>query len=100
MKFKSITQKAVTARFSIYEYQKIEELAEERGSNLAEILRESWRSYKKVHDLSRNLEALQNSLLKQTFDICSAVAGLNEKERAEALEELKSRSGGVQNERT
>lgn len=93
MKYKSLTQKAITARFSISEYQKIEALAEERGSNLAEILRESWRSYKKVHDLSRDLEVLQNSLLKQTFNICSAVAGLNEQERADALEELKDRNG-------
>jgi hypothetical protein len=93
MKYKSLTQKAITARFSISEYQRIEELAEENGSNLAEVIREAWRSYKKVHDLSRNLEVLQNSLLKQTFNICSAVAGLNEKERADALEELKDRNG-------
>ena len=99
MKFKSITQKAITARFSISEYQKIEELAEENGSNLAEVIREAWRKYKNEHDLSRDLDVLKTSLLKQTFDICSAVAGLSDKERSEALDELKNRVG-VDNERT
>lgn len=99
MKYKSLTQKAITARFSISEYQKIEELAEKNGSNLAEVIREAWRNYKKDHDLSRDLEKLKSSILKQTFDICSAVAGLSDKERAEALDELKNRVG-VNNERT
>jgi ribosomal protein S13 len=93
MKYKSLTQKAITARFSISEYQKIEELAEENGSNLAEVIREAWRNYKKDHDLSRDLEKLKSSILKEVFDISSAVAGLSDKERAEALDELKNRVG-------
>ncbi|MBE0459947.1 hypothetical protein [Pseudoalteromonas prydzensis] len=93
MKYKSLTQKAITARFSISEYQKIEELAEQNGSNLAEVIREAWRSYKKKDDLSKDLQKLKLELLKQTFEICSSVAGLNEHERTEAINELKKRLG-------
>tara|TARA_R110001583_G_scaffold19264_1_gene75574 strand:+ start:1797 stop:2099 length:303 start_codon:yes stop_codon:yes gene_type:complete len=100
MKYKSLTQKAITARFSITEYQKIEELAEQNGSNLAEIIRDAWRSYKKESDNSQDLEKLKTSLLKQTFEVCSAVAGLSEDERVEAIAELKDRLGGLNHERT
>ncbi|WP_076920533.1 hypothetical protein [Pseudoalteromonas sp. SK18] len=93
MKYKSLTQKAITARFSITEYQRIEEVAEASGSNLAEVLREAWRSYKKKDDFSSDLQKLRVELLKQTFEICSAVAGLNEQERTEAITELKNRLG-------
>lgn len=93
MKYKSLTQKAITARFSITEYQKIEEVAEASGSNLAEVLREAWRSYKKKDDFSNDLQKLRIELLKQTFEICSSVAGLNEHERTEAIAELKNRLG-------
>jgi hypothetical protein len=99
MKYKSLTQKAITARFSMTEYQKIEELAEQSGSNLAEVLREAWRTYKKKNDTSKELEKLKTSLLKQTFEVCSAVAGLTENERVEAITELKERLGVLNNER-
>lgn len=94
MKYKSLTQKAITARFSISEYQKIEELAEKNGSNLAEVIREAWRSYKKQEDISKELEKLKGKLLKQTFEICSAVSGLDEDERVDAIAELRERLGG------
>ncbi|MFT5964980.1 MAG: putative Fe-S radical SAM superfamily protein PflX [Flavobacterium sp.] len=100
MKYKSLTQKAITARFSISEYQKIEELAEQNGSNLAEVIREAWRSYKKENDISKELDSLKVNLLKQTFEVCSAVAGLSEDERVEAISELKERLGGLAHERT
>ena len=100
MKYKSLTQKAITARFSMYEYQKIEELAEQNGSNLAEVIREAWRSYSKKNDQSKELENLKSSLLRQTFEVCSAVAGLSEGERIEAITELKERIGGFSGERT
>lgn len=99
MKYKSLTQKAITARFSISDYQKIEEVAEQQGSNLAEVIREAWRSYKKKSDLSEELESLRSNLLKQSFEVCAAVAGLDEKERIEAISELKERLGGLDNER-
>ena len=99
MKYKSLTQKAITARFSISEYQKIEELAEQNGSNLAEVIREAWRSYKKKSDIANELESLKANLLKQTFEVCSAVAGLSENERVEAISELKQRLGGLDSER-
>ena len=99
MKYKSLTQKAITARFSISEYQKIEELAEQQGSNLAEILREAWRSYKKKDQYSKELDTLKDNLLKQTFEVCSALAGLSDDERVEAISELKERLGGLGNER-
>lgn len=100
MKYKSLTQKAITARFSISEYQKIEELAEQNGSNLAEVIREAWRSYKKKSDIAQELENLKANLLKQTFEVCSAVAGLSENERVEAISELKERLGGLGHERS
>lgn len=100
MKYKSLTQKAITARFSISDYQKIEELAEQNGSNLAEVIREAWRSYKKKNDISNELERLKTNLLKQTFEVCSAVAGLSDDERIEAISELKQRLKGLDHERT
>ncbi|MEY8214746.1 MAG: hypothetical protein RPR97_09720 [Colwellia sp.] len=100
MKYKSLSQKAITARFSILEYQKIEEVAEQNGSNLAEVIRDAWRSYKKKDEYSKELDRLKDNLLKQTFEVCSAVAGLSDDERVEAISELKERLGGLGNERT
>lgn len=94
MKFKSTTQKAITVRLAISDYQKIEALAEEKNSNLAEILREAWRNYKKQNDHLRDLQQLEARLLKKIFNICCAVQGLNEQEKIEALAELKSNLRG------
>jgi uncharacterized protein with von Willebrand factor type A (vWA) domain len=99
MKYKSLNQKAITARFSISDYQKVEEMAEQNGSNLAEVIRDAWRSYKKKDEYSKELDCLKDNLLKQTFEVCSAVAGLSDDERVEAISELKQRLGGLGHER-
>jgi len=100
MKYRHQTQKSITIRFSITDFQNIEELAEKNGTTKVDIIRECWREFNKNHDISRDLEKLKISLLIQTFEICSAVAGLSEGERAEALAELKERIGGLSHERS
>jgi hypothetical protein len=98
MKYKSVTQKAITVRFPINDFQKIEEMAENKNSNLAEILREAWRNHKKENDHLKEFKQLEARLLKQIFNICCAVHGLNKKEKLEALAELKSNSRGSSND--
>ncbi|MFT5295005.1 MAG: Lon protease-like protein [Colwellia sp.] len=98
MKYKSLTQKAITVRFPISDFQKIEEMAENNNSNLAEVLREAWRTHKKENDHLKDFKQLESRLLKQVFNICCAVHGLSNKEKLDALTELKSTSRGNSND--
>ena len=88
-KFKNQTQKAITARFSISDYLAIEREAEKLGSNLADVIRRAWTVYNSANEFKTDLTILENSIAIQTFNICCAVQGLNEQERADALNELK-----------
>ncbi|MCG9729599.1 hypothetical protein L1D44_07005 [Shewanella sp. Isolate13] len=96
-RFQNQQQKAITVRFSISDYLKIEQEAERIGSNLANVLRESWSAYNNSNQLKSDLKQLESNLLRQSFEVCCAVQGLNPIERKEALDELTTRlNGGVQ----
>lgn len=95
-RFQHQQQKAITVRFSISDYLKIEQEAERIGSNLANVLRESWSAYNNSNQFKSDLKQLESNLLRQSFEVCCAVQGLNPIERKEALDELTSRlNGGV-----
>ncbi|MGS0724774.1 hypothetical protein ACVBKF_01200 [Shewanella sp. 0m-11] len=93
-RFQHQQQKAITVRFSISDYLKIEQEAERIGSNLANVLRESWSAYSNLNQFKSDLKQLESNLLRQSFEVCCAVQGLNPIERKEALDELTTRLNG------
>jgi CMP-N-acetylneuraminic acid synthetase len=96
-RFQHQQQKAITVRFSISDYLKIEQEAERIGSNLANVLRESWTAYNNSNKFKSDLKQLEGTLLRQSFEVCCAVQGLTPLERKDALDELTTRlNGGAQ----
>ncbi|MDU0353830.1 hypothetical protein RS130_07730 [Paraglaciecola aquimarina] len=93
-KFKHLQQKAITVRFSIADYLKIEQEAENLGSNLADVMRKAWIAYNSSQDFKTDLKNSENRLISKIFEVCSAVQGLTEQEREEAFHELKIRLNG------
>ncbi|MUH72795.1 hypothetical protein [Psychrosphaera haliotis] len=95
-KYKHVQQKAITVRFPLSDYLKIEREAEELGSNLADVMRKAWLAYNSSQDFKTDLKNSEIRLTSKLFEICCAVQGLSEQERKDAFQELKSRlSGGV-----
>lgn len=96
-RFKHQQQKAITVRFSISDYLIIEQEAERLGSNFASVLREAWKAYHNSNQYKGELKQLEKNLLRQSFEVCCAVQGLNPTERKDALDELTSHlNGGAQ----
>lgn len=93
-KYKHVQQKAITVRFPLSDYLKIEREAEERGSNLADVMRKAWIAYNNSQDFKTDLKTSENRLTSKIFEICCAVHGLSEQERRDAYRELKSRTSG------
>lgn len=92
---KSKGQHAVTTRFSTGDYAKILELAEEKGTTVAGIVRFAWASFIQRVDFDDSLILLERRLTNKVFDICCSVNGLNEDERKEALDDLEKALSGV-----
>ena len=90
MQYKKINQKAITVRFPIDDFLAIQEEAEQANSNLAEVLRKCWKSFREQNNNKQEFKKLEAKILKNTFDICCAVQGLTQSEKKEALQELKN----------
>ena len=92
--FKHTQQKAITVRFPLTDYLKIEQEAEELGSNLADVMRRSWVAYNSSQDFKTDLKNSESRLVSKFFEVCCAVQGLTNDERKEAYQELKIRLNG------
>jgi hypothetical protein len=77
-----------TAQFSIRlglsEHRDLMHVAEQSGTTLSDIARERIRLSAKQIELSSQLSQLEKRLLQKVFDICCAVANLDEGEKREA----------------
>lgn len=89
-KFIHQTQKAVTARFSISDYLKIQNEAEKLGTTLADVLRLCWKDYENKNAVTAELKELESNIIKNVFEVCCAVSGLNSEDRNDAKNELKN----------
>jgi len=87
-KLRQDTQRAVTARFSMEMYLEIVQEAESRGVAVADVIRGAWTSHKEQKAISLLLFQFEKRMVRQTFEICSAVAGLSKQERKQAKEEF------------
>ena len=94
-KFRHATHASITVRFTISEYSEIEQAAGENGTNLAEELRAAWRSSRQQIDMKESLENIGSKLTKNMFLIGSAINGLSDSERHEALAEIRTLLGGL-----
>lgn len=87
-RYRHQTEKAITVRFSIEDFLDIESEAEERGTNLANMLRIAWMSHKTGLDFDEKLENFRRNLYDDNFKISCVVAGLTEDEIRESRGEL------------
>lgn len=94
-KLQSNTQKAVTARYSMFEYLKMLKKAEEKKVCIAELQREATRAFIKNDDFTIDLQQLEKRLVHKFFDICCAVNGLSPDEVTDARREIKVKFKGA-----
>lgn len=81
--------KAVTARFSMQDYLKIQEEAEQRGCTIADVIRNSWSEHQQQHQVKQQLLRLEQRQRKTIFEMLCVVVGLQPAERKAAIHRLK-----------
>jgi uncharacterized protein (DUF1778 family) len=74
----------VSIRLGLSEHRDLMLAAEQAGTTLSDIARERIRLSAKQIELSSQLLQLEKRLLQKVFDICCAVANLDEAEKREA----------------
>ena len=82
--------KAVTTRFPIQEYVKIQKEAEKRGTTIADVIRSSWYEQQQDNKFIQQLLRLEQRQRRTTFEMLCAAIGLKDHERNQALQELEN----------
>lgn len=88
-------QRAVTSRFTLGDYMAILAEAERTGSNPSQLIRKSWQVYQEQQQLDDRLAQLESRLTRRVFEIVSAVAGLSDTERQQAMAQAKQQLRGA-----
>ena len=83
-----IFDKAITIRFSLEDYSKLEEEAEKRASSLANVIRSSWQNYHRYQHYQQLLLRMEQRQRAFHFELLSTLLNLNSAERKEALQNL------------
>jgi len=92
---KNNLNKPVTVRFYPNDYNKLLQLAEQKNTSVAEVIRQAWAANEEQKDFAIKLLALEERLSKRNFEIVAAVANLDEQEKNLAQQRLfKSTKGG------
>ena len=81
--------KAVTARFCMEDYLRLQQEAERRGCAIADVIRNAWTHYQQQQQLQQLLLRLEQRQRKHTFEMLSTTLGLQPNERQQAIEHLK-----------
>lgn len=87
----------VSIRLGLNEHRDLMHAAEQSGTTLSDIARERIRLSAKQIELSSQLSQLEKRLLQKVFDICCAVANLDDAEKreaAQAVNRIKAQRGG------
>jgi uncharacterized protein (DUF1778 family) len=90
MKTKHSVEKTaqVSIRLGLSEYRDLMHAAELAGTTLSDIARERIRLSAKQIELASQLSQLEKRLLQKVFDICCAVANLDEAEKRDAVQSV------------
>jgi hypothetical protein len=99
MKTKNAHEKTaqVSIRISLSEHRDLLIAAEKMGTTLSDIARQRIRMSAKQIELSSQLSQLEKRLLQKVFDICCAVANLDDDEKREAAQsvnQMRAQRGG------
>lgn len=93
MKHNDVT-KAVTARFPAQEYYRLQQEAENRGSTIADVIRDCWQQRLHQQHIEQHLMRLEQRLYKAQFEMLCEIINLPSGEREQARQALRRR--GVQ----
>lgn len=81
--------KAVTARFPLQEYLKLQQEAERQGCTIADVIRQAWVQHQAQQQIQQQLLNLEQRQRETTFEMLCAVVGLQSSEREQALHQLR-----------
>jgi hypothetical protein len=82
-------QHTVSTRFTLGDYMNLLAEVERTGSNPSHVLRKSWHVFMEQQSIEVRLAQLESRLTRRMFEIVSAVAGLTETEKKEAMQQAK-----------
>ncbi|WP_330110342.1 hypothetical protein [Methylophaga thalassica] len=85
---KKETSKAVTTRFPVQDYLKLQQEAERIGCTIADVVRNAWCNHQQHNELKQQLLIIEQRQRKSTFEMLCAVVGLQADERKQAIEHL------------
>ncbi|MDV3502525.1 hypothetical protein [Marinobacter sp. M-5] len=83
--------KAVTTRFPMQDYLRLQQEAEQRGCTIAEVVRGAWSQHELQQQIQQQLSRLEQRQRKIVFEMLCAVVGLQPNERKEVLQQLQRR---------
>ena len=83
--------KAVTARFPVQEYLRLQQEAEQRGCTIADVIRNAWSQHQQQDQVQQQLLRLEQRQRKSTFEMLCSVIGLQANEREQALRQLQQK---------
>lgn len=83
-----IFDKAITTRFSLEDYSKLEEEAEKRACSVASVIRSSWQSYHRYQHYQQQLLRMEQRQRAFHFELLCSLLDLNSAQRRKALESL------------
>ncbi|HGZ7313011.1 TPA: hypothetical protein ACOL2D_002358 [Vibrio parahaemolyticus] len=82
------TQKPVTVRFSMTDYNDIAAEAENHNTTTADIIRKAWKGYQEHQNTLALLTRFESRIIASTFEICVATIGLTTDERKQAAKSV------------
>ncbi|MEZ9109912.1 hypothetical protein AB9R85_14230 [Vibrio cyclitrophicus] len=82
------TQKPVTVRFSMNDYNAITAEAENHNTTTADIIRKTWKGHQEHQNILALLAKFESRIIASTFEICVATIGLTTDERKKAAKDV------------
>ena len=85
---KQEASKAVTARFPIGEYLKLQDVAEQQGTTIADIIRSAWGKSQQQQQFQQQLLLMEQRQQKMFFETLCAIINVLPEEREQVIQQL------------
>lgn len=83
--------KAVTTRFPMQDYLRLQQEAEQRGCTIADVVRGAWSQHHLQQQIQHRLSLFEQRQRKTFFEMLCAVVGLEPNERKEVVKLLQQK---------
>jgi len=88
---KEALSKVISLRISNHDFNLMANEAEAKNIGVPDVLRGAWSEHLSQQDLSTTLAVVEQRLVRTTFEVVCAVAGIDDHERLYALKKFRNR---------